>query len=393
MKILHVVPTYLPAYRYGGPILSVHYLNKWLVKKGVEVTVFTTNINGPEDLDVPLNKPVIVDGVTIFYFKSSFPRKWFYSRDLRSALAERIGDFDLIHITSVFLSVSALGAYYAKKFHKPYVISPRGSLMKEPLARKSRFLKLVYLKLIERNNLAGAAAIHFTAEVERKEYFESGLPPGNSFIIPNAFEPEESREIPTEEEFRKKYQIPPRKKIVLFMSRLNWKKGLDTLIPAFRRVRDRIPDTVLVLAGSDDDDYSKEISKWMSRNDLKEKRDVFFTGMLLGDDKNAALEYADVFVLPSFSENFGMAAMEGLMHTVVVVTKGVAISYLIDRYKAGKVVSKNKEELSRAVSDVLENPAQRKEYVRAGRQLVQNEFSPAAVAMRFFDEYQKLVHH
>jgi len=373
--------------------LSVHYLNKWLVKKGVEVTVFTTNINGPEDLDVPLNKPVIVDGVTIFYFKSSFPRKWFYSRDLRSALAERIGDFDLIHITSVFLSVSALGAYYAKKFHKPYVISPRGSLMKEPLARKSRFLKLVYLKLIERNNLAGAAAIHFTAEVERKEYFESGLPPGNSFIIPNAFEPEESREIPTEEEFRKKYQIPPRKKIVLFMSRLNWKKGLDTLIPAFRRVRDRIPDTVLVLAGSDDDDYSKEISKWMSRNDLKEKRDVFFTGMLLGDDKNAALEYADVFVLPSFSENFGMAAMEGLMHTVVVVTKGVAISYLIDRYKAGKVVSKNKEELSRAVSDVLENPAQRKEYVRAGRQLVQNEFSPAAVAMRFFDEYQKLVHH
>ena len=209
MKILHVVPTYLPAYRYGGPILSVHYLNKWLVKKGVEVTVFTTNINGPEDLDVPLNKPVIVDGVTIFYFKSSFPRKWFYSRDLRSALAERIGDFDLIHITSVFLSVSALGAYYAKKFHKPYVISPRGSLMKEPLARKSRFLKLVYLKLIERNNLAGAAAIHFTAEVERKEYFESGLPPGNSFIIPNAFEPEESREIPTEEEFRKKYQIPP----------------------------------------------------------------------------------------------------------------------------------------------------------------------------------------
>ena len=73
MKILHIVPNYLPAYGYGGPILSVHTLNKWLVKKGADVTVYTTNINGRETLDVPLGQEVPMDGVKIFIFPLLFP--------------------------------------------------------------------------------------------------------------------------------------------------------------------------------------------------------------------------------------------------------------------------------------------------------------------------------
>ena len=72
MKILHIVPSYFPAYRHGGPILSVHGINKWLVKKGAEVTVYTTNIDGLNELDVPINQLVDVDGVKVYYFKASF---------------------------------------------------------------------------------------------------------------------------------------------------------------------------------------------------------------------------------------------------------------------------------------------------------------------------------
>ena len=109
MKILHIVPTYVPAYRYGGPIKSVHYLNKWLVKKGIDVTVYTTNLNGDKLLNVPLNRETLINGVKVHYFPITW-KSWEYSFALHQALAKNIKDFDLIHITSVFLSVSTLGA-------------------------------------------------------------------------------------------------------------------------------------------------------------------------------------------------------------------------------------------------------------------------------------------
>src|SRR4051812_19485414 len=103
MKILHVVPTYLPAYRYGGPIQSIHTLNKWLVRAGAEVTVYTTAIDGPEDLNVPLGEPVDHDGVKVYYFKPGFLRSWFYAPEMARALRTHIREFDIVHATSVFL--------------------------------------------------------------------------------------------------------------------------------------------------------------------------------------------------------------------------------------------------------------------------------------------------
>ncbi|MEK7089219.1 MAG: glycosyltransferase [Patescibacteria group bacterium] len=153
MRILHIVPSYYPAHRYGGPIQSVHNLNKELVRQGVDVTVYTTSADGPNNLEVPNGVPVDLDGVKVYYFKLGFLRSWFYSRTLHKMLAKTAGDFDLIHITSVFLFASTLGAYYAKKFKKSYIISPRGSLMKEPLEMRKSFLKKMYLFLIEKNNL------------------------------------------------------------------------------------------------------------------------------------------------------------------------------------------------------------------------------------------------
>ncbi len=257
MKVLHIVPTYLPAYRYGGPIKSIHELNKWLVKKGAEVTVYTTNIDGSGNLDVPLNKEVDIDGVKVFYFPVSF-RPWQYSCSLRRALTQNIKNFDFIHITSVFLAASTLGVYYAKKFKKPYIISPRGSLMKEPLARKSSLKKKIYLSLIEKNNLKDAV-IHFTTEDEKIEYLNNGLPLKKSIIIPNGIDIEEFNKNVPPGYFREKFGIPKDKKIVLFLSRLSWKKGLDTLIPAFSEVIKKEPKTVLVLVGGDDEGYKKNV--------------------------------------------------------------------------------------------------------------------------------------
>ncbi|MEK7169271.1 MAG: glycosyltransferase [Patescibacteria group bacterium] len=391
MKILHIVPSYLPAYGYGGPIQSVHSLNKWLVKKGADVTVYTTNINGRETLDVPLGREIPVDGVKVFYFPVSFPRFWIYSRALRKALEENIKEFDMVHITSVFLAASALGACYANKSKKPYIISPRGSLMKEPLARKSNFKKWLYLNLVEKKNLAGAAAIHFTAEAEKKEYLAAGLPLKSSFIIPNGIELDEFGGKSAPKFSREKFGISPDRKIILSLGRLNWKKGFDTLIPAFKRVLAEEPKAILVIAGGDEDNYEKQIRGFIAKNDLKNGKDVVFTGMLADGEKTAAFGDSSVFVLPSYSENFGMAAMEGAYGTAVVITPEVGISPYVEKYGAGMVIEKDEKKFAEAILKVLKNPDLKKQFKAKGREMIQKEFSMDKVAEAMLAEYNKIL--
>ncbi|MEK9154613.1 MAG: glycosyltransferase [Patescibacteria group bacterium] len=390
MKILHIVPTYLPAYRYGGPIKTVHELNKRLVKNGAEVIVYTTNIDGKGVLDVPLGKEVIIDGVKVYYFPITF-RLWQYSYLLHRILAKNVKNFDLIHITSVFLSASTLGAYYAKKFNKPYIISPRGSLMREPLKRKSSFLKRVYIYLIEKKNLAGAAAIHFTVEIEKDEYLKNNFPFKKAIIIPNGLDAEEFEEkrIPLGF-FREKFNIPFDKKNVLFLGRLSWKKGFDTLIPAFSKVIEKEPKTILTIAGGDDENYKKEIEKLIKKYNIKNQ--VIFTGMLLGDDKISAYQDSNVFVLPSYAENFGQAVVESMAcGLAVVVTKNVGIAPNIEKAAAGLVIEKGEKQLTEAILKILSNPELAKKIGETARQLVKIEFSWPKIANKFIKEYNNLI--
>ncbi len=390
MKILHIVPSYLPAYSYGGPILSVHSMNKWLVKAGFDVTVYTTNINGEGRINVPLNREILIDGVKVNYFPVSFPFAWVYSRKLHRALAANAGSFDLIHITSVFLSASTLGAHYAEKFGKPYMVSPRGSLMKGPLG-KNEFLKEVYLSLIEKKNLRKADAIHFTTEAEKDEYLAAGLPTKRSIIILNGLDMETLDKTVPKGIFRESFKIPPEKKIVLSLGRLNWKKGFDTLIPAFRKIVEEGSEAILVIVGGDEAGYKKTIDKLIAKNGLKIGRDVVFTGELLGDIKLAAFRESNLFVLPSYSENFGMVVVEAMYSGLpVVVTKDVGISPAIAGTGAGLAIEKDEDKLAQGILKILKDGSLAKGMGERGRLLVRENFSPLAVAREFSKIYNEL---
>src|SRR5688572_2488741 len=162
MRLLHVVPTYLPARRYGGPIVAVHGLCRALASRGHEVEVFTTNVDGDGTLDVPLARAVDLDGVRVHYFESPVPRLY-WSPQMRRALAAKIGEYDLVHIHAIYLWPGYAAARAAHRAHVPYVISPRGMLVPELIRRKSRFVKKAWLATIERRNFAHAAGIHFTS--------------------------------------------------------------------------------------------------------------------------------------------------------------------------------------------------------------------------------------
>lgn len=386
MKILHIVPSYLPAYRYGGPIESVHALNKALVAANAEVTVFTTNKNGDETLKVPLNQPVSVDGVQVWYFPVSFPQNWFYSVVMRKALKEHVKNFDIIHITSIWLAASTLGAYYAKRFKKPYIISPRGSFMQNPLQRKS-LKKKMYLWLIEKRNLTGASALHFTTEQEAADYLKK-FPRTHSFVVPNIISAPASAS--GKFSLRETFKIEKDEKIILSLGRLHPIKGFDTLIPAFAEVIKKIPNTTLVVAGESEGGYQIEIEKLTQAFHVEGK--VVFTGMLGGEKKEAALRESNIFVLPSYSENFGMAVGGAMQASLpVVVTDAVGISDVVARTESGRVIQKDVTACADAITEILGNSKMAKRFGENGRRAVAENFSPQRVAERMLREYNEII--
>lgn len=394
LSVLHLVPTYLPAYRYGGPIISVHELNKWLVKSDVDVTVYTTNVDGENNLEVPIGKPQLVDGVTVYYFPSSFPRSWFYSKDMSKALAKNIASFNLVHITSVFLSASFLGAKFSKKFNKPYIISPRGSLIPELINKKNSFIKKCYIKLIERQNLLSASAIHFTTKYEEDKYQELNLPLSKSIIIPNGVELNLAKSNLSKENFCKKFRIPSKAKIVLSLGRLNWKKGFDTLIPAFAEVAKKDSEALLLIVGDDGDEpgYSYKLKDMAYENGLRIGENIRFIGDLRGENKLAAYRSADVFVMASYSENFGISAVEAMsLGLAVVVTDTVGVANDIKPANAGMVIQKNKEQLMKALIGLLRDKALCGALGERGRKLAQERYSWPVITEQWLKEYKKLL--
>lgn len=403
MKILHIVPTYLPAYNRGGPIWSVHNLNKELVKKGIDVTVYTTNID--VEGKVEEGKEVIVDGVKVWYFPASFPRiweywrvgiipaffprHWEYSRDLHKALIRNTKNFDIIHVTSTFLFASALGPWYAKKHDIPSVLSPRGNLM-EPLELKGARKKKAYIHLIEKRSLAKFSAIHFTVPQEKEQYLHHELPLKKAVIIPNSIEVGEFKDRPQKGEFRNKIRLPKEAELILFIGRLNWKKGFDTLIPAFRRVAKKNPRARLVIAGGDDEGYRRNIQLLISNFQLEDK--VIFTGMITGADKIAVLQDCDVFVLSSYSENFSMAAVEAMHFGLpVVLTKRVGVAPDVKKAGAGFVVEKDEKKVAQAMINILEDKDRKNKMGKAGRNLVEEKFEVSSTTDKWIEIYKDLL--
>ena len=183
------MPTYWPAVRYGGPIYSVHELCRALSSIGHDVHVFTTNVDGDEDTDVPIGQAVDVDGVKVWYFPSRLGRRLYYSPRMNSALRKRTREFDVVHIHSVFLWPTWAAARAACKAGVPYMLSPRGMLLKDLVRRKSRWKKSLWIYLMESSNLRNAACIHVTSRLEGVGLREFGFELPAIHVIPNGVGP------------------------------------------------------------------------------------------------------------------------------------------------------------------------------------------------------------
>ena len=374
MRILHVVPTYLPAVRYGGPIRSVHALAAAQTRQRAEVEVFTTNVDGPGRLDVPIGVPVELDGVRVTYFACGVPRRLYRSPELGRALESRVTGFDIVHLHSVFLWPTAAAGRAARRHEVPYVVSPRGMLVRDLIRRRSRLPKEAWLRFVERDNLEGAARIHFTSRLELDEAlaFPYRWPPGE--VVPNGVEPEPGANGDPAPAIRHLCEGAP---FVLFLGRLSWKKGLDRLIPAMRA----LPGTTLVVAGPDDEGLEPALRSLALREGVVDH--VRFIGPVHGADKIALLRAAALLAVPSYSENFGNVVLEALLEGCpVALTREVGAAPIVEAAGAGRVVPGDPPALGRALAELLADDSLRRTMGAAGREVTRRDFSWDAVAKR-----------
>jgi len=374
MRILHVVPTYIPAYRYGGPIYAVHGLCKALAARGHDVHVFTTNVDGPNDSPVLLCRPIDMDNVKVWYFPCSHLRRLYWSPPMKTALRGHICGFDILHLHSIFLWPTSAAASVAREHGVPYVLAPHGMLVKDLISKKSRLPKTLWISMVERRNIQGAAAIHVTTAWEQRECVRFAMKFPRFLIAPFGVEPVDLGK-PLGALRPDIEMILNRQPLILFLGRISWKKGLDRLIPALALV----PSAQLVIAGNDEENYSVFLRKLIERCGVQDR--VTFTGAVHSDDKVALLRAANIFVLPSYSENFGIAVLEAMAHGCpVVVTPEVGLSAAVSKSSAGLVIDGSPEALAKAIVEIIANKKLLSEMGQRGQRLVKEQFSWPVVA-------------
>ncbi|HEY4444903.1 MAG TPA: glycosyltransferase [Steroidobacteraceae bacterium] len=381
LRILQVIPAYYPAVRYGGPIRSVHALCASLVRRGHQVSVYTTNIDGDTDSDVPLGRPVDMDGVLVHYFPVPALRRLCWCPALGRQLRGAIADFDVVHLHSVFLWPTYIAARVAYRAGVPYVLSPRGSLVRDLIRGKSRLVKSAWINLVERRSLARAARLHVTAEIEGDEAKALGLKLPEIFCVPNGVG-WPSRHLPLAAGPFASIGRP----YALFLSRINHKKGLDRLICAWKWV----PQLALIIAGNDEEDYLPEL-KALARSEGIADR-LNFIGPVSDEHKWALYENAEMFVLPSYSENFGNVVAEAMaMACPVVVTPEVGLAKFVREVGAGVVTSGEPSILAQAVAELHRDEFRRKRCGALGRQAAIRHLSWEGVGAQMEGEYNRIL--
>ena len=382
MKVLHVLASV--GNLRGGPSFVLRNMTAGLAALGLEIDVVTTDDNGPERLEVPIGIPVRRDGVTYRYFPRQ-TRIYTSSAPMVTWLWKHVADYDIVHIHAVFTFPSTIAAWTAKAKRVPYMVRPLGVLNEWGLKNRRRFVKKLSLRLIEGPILRSSALIHYTSEQERIEAREAGID-HPSVVIPNPVDFEPSTVKVEGGRFRARYPETKGRRLVVFLSRISAKKGLDLLIPAFAELQKHQPDTMLVIAGEGDAQLTSEAVERARTSGLKDH--VLWTGFLDSRAKAELLSDAELFVLPSYSENFGVAVVEALSFNVpVVVSDQVGIHHEVHDAQAGLVVPCEVGALFRAMQEILQNPGLKAELSANAGRLASGRFSRARILERIADVY------
>ncbi|MFI5158512.1 MAG: XrtY-associated glycosyltransferase XYAG1 [Sphingobacteriales bacterium] len=374
---MQICAAYKPAYIYGGPTMSVSTLSEELVKAGVDVTVFTTTANGREELSVLPGRVIDVEGVPVIYFKRITKDHSHFSPFLLKKLWKRAADFDLVHIHAWWNLVSVFSCWIALMRNVPVLLSPRGTLSPYSFGNKNIGIKWFIHNMFGRY-LLNRCHVH-TTSLRETEAIAKLIDPKSITTVPNFVK------LPGIEMVAASRANDNLK--LLFFSRIEEKKGLDVLLNALPHVT--VPYH-LTIAGSGDDDYINSLKKLVETNHLQQK--VSWAGFHT-ENKFQFIDEHDLFILPSYDENFGNAVIESLsVGTPVLISREVGLADYVERKHLGWICQTTAVSVASAINAIgSECRGDLDRIRREAPDIIQEDFDNDNLAKKYIGMYEKLI--
>ncbi len=385
LYIVHALPFFDPATRFGGPIAQLRRTCRGLADRGHDVRVVATDLDiGP---DLPRERWLERDGYRIWYAPVGRLGRFapYYAPRARPPLLEALRQAQVLHLALSFTHMNVLGRRLARTLDVPYVYTPRACL--DPVRLRQRHVsKRLFTSLFERTVIRDAAAIHVLTRAERGHALAQGARPEQCVIIPNGAELDEHTVFPDGSIFRRHCNIHRDAPLVLFMSRLHRIKGLDILVDAFAGARQHIPSAQLVIAGPDEG-IRRTIEN--RARQLGIAKATHFVGRLDGALRLAALRAADLFALTSYSEGLPNAVLDACAAaTPVLISDGCHVPE-VATYRAGRVVGTCARDVSIALREMLADRRHLKTMGEHAQRMVRERFAFSDT----IDRLERMYHH
>ncbi|MCR8560170.1 glycosyltransferase [Mucilaginibacter sp. BJC16-A38] len=377
MRILQICAAYKPAFVYGGPTRSVSALSEQLVKAGIGVEVFTTTANGSSELPVKNGKKVKVDGVPVTYFKRVTGDHTHFSPALLKQLWVDAQKFDVIHIHAWWNLVSVLSCFICLLKRVPVIVSPRGTLSPYSFRNKNSGIKALIHHLVSKP-LLKSCFLHVTSQREN-DAVKILIHPRIMVTLPNFIELP-APAMPTFKERTSCFKL-------LFLSRIEEKKGLELLIGALAL----LPVTCkLTIAGSGDEAYVKHLKAFaIDRNVAGKIEWIGFQNR----HKFEVLQNHDLFVLPSYDENFGNAVIESLsVGTPVLISEEVGLAAYVNSKRLGWICQTSESSVASVINLIINERVKEVEEIRRiAPGIIFTDFEEGNLVKKYMEMYQQSI--
>lgn len=379
MKILHVIPSM--SVHDGGPPRAVRAMARAMAELGHEVDVFTTNLTRLDESARRADSVESEGRASIHFFGIDWPRPWLRSIAMGRALEATVPRCDIVIIHALYHYHLWAAARACRRHRVPYVVRPLGTL--DPfMYRRSRWKKAPLEFFHQNRDLRLAAAIQYTTreEAELAQPYSQGA---TSLVLPlgvwlDCAEPDVEPVTQSGE---------PR---ALYLGRLHPKKGIELLLEAMASLAVPSPRLRLDIAGSGNQEYVQGLKTLSETLGLAER--VRFCGFVDGAAKRQLLEQADLFVLPSHSENFGIAVIEAAAARLpLLISDKVNLASAVDAAEAGWVFADDQQGVDAGLRQALEARADWPALGANALRMVREQFDWRALAKRYEAAYRELV--
>jgi len=385
MKVAQIVSTPPFAWTTGGPARVVYEISKKL-SKNHSITIVTTTMYREDRSDNQELREKSIGGIDFQCFDNvsrflAWKYKIYFSLGLIRYLRDHIHEYDIVHLHDLISFHAVATMIVCKKNNIPYILSPHGCLnwfIENTLIHK------IFYHLFGRKILENAKKITLLHPNEMEEITKLGIPSKKCVTVPNGINPLPYENPSRAGQFRCRYHIHENEKIILYLGRINRIKGIDLLIRAFSDLHSDV-GLKLVIAGRDEG-YLSEL-KLLSEQ-LKIHENVIFTGSLTEDEKIDAYIDADVFVLPSVHEGFGITVLEAIASgTPVIITKGCNITDIVQG--CGLVVDYDKDQLAQAIETICKHPVLYESFAKCGQEKIKNVYNWDCIVERMETIYRE----